>query len=92
MLLTSLQGTGWCPWCGNHMTGWGWFMMMFFWLIILVLVVFAVWSFSQRGGWGALGGPKEDRAETLLRERYARGEIDEENYHRMLEELRRERA
>ena len=67
-------------------------MMMIFWLIILVLVVFAVWSFSQRGGRGALGGPKEDRAEALLRERYARGDIDEESYHRMLEELRRERA
>jgi putative membrane protein len=92
MLLTSLQGPGWCPWCGTHMTGWGWFMMMLFWLILLVIVGFAVWSFSQRGGRASFGGPREDRAEALLRERYARGEIDEETYHRMRDELRRDGA
>lgn len=90
-MLSTFQG--WCPWCGGHM-GWGGWTMMFGWLLILVLVIVAVWAIAQgkwpggerrRGGWGR----GEDRAEAVLRERYARGEIDEETYRRMLAELRR---
>lgn len=80
----------WCPWCGGHM-GWG---MMFGWGLILVVLVLLVWAMSQgRGPWGGPGGGgdrEEDRAEAILREQYARGEIDEETYRRRLDELRRE--
>lgn len=63
-------------------------MMMLWWLLILVLLVAAVAWLVQRGGASArIAG--EDRAEAILRERYARGEIDAQTYHRQTEELRR---
>jgi putative membrane protein len=91
-MLATIQG--WCPWCGDHM-GWGGWGMMFGWTFILVLVVLAVWAIGQGkwpgGGSGDRGaGAGEDRAEAVLREQYARGEIDEETYRRRLNELRRE--
>ena len=76
--------------------GWGGWGMMFGWLLILVVVVLVVWAMSQgRGRWRGPGGGggrdrEEDRAEAILREQYARGEIDEETYRRRLNELRRE--
>lgn len=89
MLATFQQ---WCPWCGDHM-GWGGWNMMFGWIFILVLVLAAVWVLSQgkwRGGPNDRDGKRgEDRAETVLREQYARGDIDEETYRRRLDELRR---
>jgi putative membrane protein len=63
-------------------------MMMFWWLPILILLVATVGWLAQRGGTSA--PPSEaDRAEAILRERYARGEIDEQTYRRQAEELRR---
>jgi putative membrane protein len=62
--------------------------MMLFWIVPLVVLVALLWALGQRGGW--FRGPgSEDRAEALLRERFARGEIDEDAYRRMREELRR---
>lgn len=84
-----LAAQGWCPWCRGHM-GWiGGAMMMLFWLVMLIVIVWVAWSVAQRGGVGPGGGAREDRAEVLLRERYARGEIDQTTYRQMLEELRR---
>ena len=79
----------WCPWCGGHM-GWGggWIMMLLG-FIGLVVIVWIVWTLAQRGGFGPSGASRDNRAEALLRERYARGEIDDETYRRMLDELRR---
>lgn len=91
-ILATIQG--WCPWCGDHM-GWGGWGMMFGWILILVVVILAVWAIGQ-GRWPGGGAPPrgngrgEDRAEGVLREQYARGEIDEETYRRRLNELRRE--
>lgn len=65
--------------------------MMFAWLLILVVVIAAVWAIAF-GRWPGRGpGRPGDgaRAEDILRERYARGELDEETYRRMLDELRR---
>lgn len=79
----------WCPWCGDHM-GWGagW-LMMIFWLVLLVVIAWGFWAFARRSGWGDRPHAGEDPAEAMLRQRYARGEIDEATYRRMLEELRR---
>ena len=66
--------------------------MMIGWTLILAVVVLAVWAMAD-GRWpGSRGSGRrdgEDRAESVLRERYARGEIDEEEYRRKLDELRR---
>ena len=75
----------WGTWHSNHMGWWGGWMMLW-WLVIVVLVfVGVVWLLRGRAG----GPPPSDRGEDVLRERYARGEIDDETYRRMLAELRR---
>lgn len=80
----------WCPWCGGHMA-WGGSRMMFgsiFLLVVVLLLVWAVASGRWRGGRGDRGTARGG-AEDVLRERYARGEIDEETYRQRLDELRR---
>lgn len=67
--------------------------MMFGWTLILMVLILVVWAIAG-GRWPGKqesgGRSGEDRAESVLRERYARGEIDEEEYGRKLDELRRE--
>jgi putative membrane protein len=67
---------------------WGGGVMMLFWLLIVLVIVIAVVLLLRRNG---LAGRTSatDRAEADLRERYARGEIDEEAFRRMRDELRR---
>jgi putative membrane protein len=70
---------------GGEMMGWGggwgwsWFgivhMVLWWFLIILGIVVLAKWLFGG-GGQGA----ESDRALAILRERYARGEIDKQEF------------
>jgi len=89
-LTTLLQ---WRPWHapGDHMGWGGWTMMFFFWLVVIGVIVWLVATLGQRAGSddGHRSRSGEDRAESVLRERYARGEIDEGTYQRMLDELRR---
>ena len=58
--------------------------MMLWWLPLLLGIALVIWLMRRRPG-----GDATDRAEAALRERYARGEIDDETYRRMLAELRR---
>lgn len=62
--------------------------MMLFWTVVLVALAVLAWSLLQRRGTRG-APPGEDRAEDILRQRFARGEIDEASYQRMLDELRR---
>jgi putative membrane protein len=59
--------------------GWSWFgivhMVLWWFLIILGIVVLAKWLFG-----GGSRNPEGDRALTILRERYARGEIDKQEF------------
>lgn len=68
--------------------GWGWAWMWAFWVFILALIIFAVWRMAANG---RHVGPHRDPAEEMLRMRYARGEIDAEEYERRLSDLRRNR-
>jgi putative membrane protein len=64
-----------------------------FWLIVIVLVVTLVGRRMRRGWDGA--GPSwgaAHQAETVLSERYARGDIDEVEYRARLEVLRANQA
>ncbi len=58
------------------------------------LLAFAAWAliriFPNRGGSAGISGAREDSAEEILRKRFARDEIDAEEYERSLEVLRRE--
>lgn len=70
-----------------HWDGWwhmGW--MWIFWLFLVVALVFLIRM--------AAGGSRDAReqgesAEDILKKRYARGEIDKEEYERRLDDLRR---
>lgn len=82
----AIQATDhWVPW--GHM-GWAgsWFMWIF-WLALLLLVIAAVWWLSAGGRDGGRGASED--AESILKRRYAAGEIDEETFRRMWDELRR---
>ena len=70
--------------------GWGMAIMFFSNLIFLALLIgggYLVYR-AVRGDTGtARPEARPDRAEQLLGERYARGEIDEDEYHRRLDVL-----
>jgi putative membrane protein len=68
----------------GHFGNWGW-GMGFGWIIPLVVVGLIVWAVvaanrSQQAGGG-------DRSMDILKERYARGEIDEETFESMRRKL-----
>lgn len=69
----------------GHMTGYGggffgWFYMLIFWaVIILGIVLLAMWLLKQSRG----GRPGTDDGESpldILKKRYAKGEIDKEEF------------
>ncbi|WP_105318399.1 SHOCT domain-containing protein [Thermus tenuipuniceus] len=67
---------------GPHMGwGWGWlgWLYPFLFLVLLVLGVYLVAR--------ALAPKQENRALEILKERYARGEIDKETFERMKRDL-----
>ena len=85
-------------WYGDG-SGWGWggwilmgVVMVVFWAVVITLVVLAVrYLTADRGTRPAPPAPAPGRAEDLLAERFARGEIDEEEYRRRLTLLREHR-
>jgi len=66
---------GWGGGMGMGMGGWFGFVMMLLWTLVLVAVVVGAlyWAFGRE---------KENKSDAteILRERYARGEIDEEEF------------
>lgn len=79
MIATALEmvghGAGWGP------AGW-WPIFPLFWVLLWGAVIFALFRF--RRGYGAHPG----RAEDVLAERYARGEITVEEYRERLDVLK----
>jgi putative membrane protein len=70
--------TGW-------MGGWGWLgmtLMMLLWVAVLALIVYAVVRLVARGDRPSPTAQGEDPALGTLRQRFARGEITEEEYRR----------
>lgn len=63
--------------------GFGWVFMLLFWgLIILGIAALVKWLWSSNGG-----GAEPKTALDMLQERYARGEIDREEYERIKRDL-----
>jgi len=76
-----------CDNCGDHMGGGWWWAMGIGWLVflavVIVLVVVLVRHFASPGGRG-VRSPGQD----TLAERFARGEIDEDEYRKRRDALR----
>ncbi len=76
-------------WPAGHMSGWGWAGMtittLLFWAILVGAGVLLVRT-SNRSSTGPLPGPRPSPQE-LLAGRFARGEIDEDEYRRRLTTL-----
>lgn len=68
-----MMWTGW---------GWQWLWMVGFWAVVIVLIVWAVARLAPRT-------PDRHDARTILDERYARGEIDDDEYRHRRSELGR---
>lgn len=75
------EGFGHMMWGGGHGI-FGGLMMLIFWALIVGLIVLAVRGFPSRPGSG-----NGQSATDILRERYARGEIDEDEFERRLARL-----
>jgi putative membrane protein len=77
---------GWGPW------GFWWIVPLLFWVLLLFAVVrFAFWGWRRGHRWayGGPGGGAAD-AEAVLQRRFAAGEIDEAEYRRVRDVLRKE--
>jgi putative membrane protein len=74
----------------GHMDGFGWGMMGMGWLFMLVIVGLVVWAVVQTT---SNSRRRDDdttaSAHRILAERFARGEIDDEEYRRQSDELGR---
>jgi putative membrane protein len=79
--------------------GFGWagmifggLMMLLFWGGLIVLAILAFRAFTRSGGWQSRDvnravDRRGENALASLKERYARGEIDKEQYERMRSDL-----
>ena len=69
-------------WGGGYGGGWAFFGMvhMLLWWVLLILGIAVLLRWLAGGRHGRHLPPAEDRALTILRERYARGEIDKAEY------------
>lgn len=64
--------------------GWMWV----WWIVALAVLVFLVWAIAKSAG--ATGSERgEDSPEAILKRRYARGEIDRNEYEHKLNDLRK---
>jgi putative membrane protein len=74
-------------WGGGWHDGWGWghmifgsFMMLLFWGGLIILIILAVRWMGSGPPRGSDGGTQANRALDILEERFARGEIDKEEF------------
>ncbi len=73
-----------CPWCGGFgYGGFGW-LWGILWLALMAWLVYALVR-ALSGSAPSVG--REDRALEILKERYARGEIDRETFEQMRRDL-----
>ena len=72
------------------MDGWGWgfgILGMLFWLALLVLVVVLIWRLLDGGRDDARREGERETPLEILEKRYARGEIDRDEFERMKRDL-----
>jgi putative membrane protein len=75
------------PGYGYGMGGWGWIFMSLSTLAFLALIALVVWAVLRTSNSGNSGGrsvPGGESAREILAQRYARGEIDDQEYQQRL--------
>ena len=82
----------WGPGFGAMGMMFGGLMMLLFWGVLIALAVLAFRAFTRSGGWQSRDvnrtvDRREDNALAILKEPYAKGEIDKEQYERMRADL-----
>ena len=80
-----------CPMCDGTMGVWGWVMMLvmaLFWIAVLGGLGWLVYRLVNRRRESEIRSTPRDAAD-ILRERYARGDIDRATFERMSEDLDR---
>lgn len=78
-------------WMGGYgPDAWGWMMMLLgglFWVAVLVLIVVVIMRLWPERGTFRSTAPREDEALSILRKRYASGEIDREDFEQRRRDL-----
>ncbi len=79
------QYRGYDGWHGRMMDGWGmgWaggIFMILFWILVVVALVFFIRWLAQNTRGGGYSRTESSRALEILKERYARGEIDKKEF------------
>lgn len=80
-------------WGGYDGYGWGWGMgfgmisMVLFWVLVILGIVILVKWIAAGSSSGGTGVPREKTALDILKERYARGEIDREEFEQKKKDL-----
>lgn len=71
--------SGYGDWGHGSLMGWfgGGFMMIVFWAVAIALIV---WVVREVGGKGTHASHTSSQALNILKERYAKGEIDKEEF------------
>ena len=68
---------------GMGMSGGGMIFMGLFWIMIIVVVVYFIKSLTNKGNSGA----QTESAEEILKKRYAKGEINQEEFEKIKKDL-----
>jgi len=85
-------------WNGGYGGGWGWgwiitaVVLVVLFALVITAIVLAIRYLGGGGGHRGRGSPQQARgAEEVLGERFARGEIDEDEYRRRMSALQEHR-
>jgi len=73
----------------DHMSGFGWGLMGMGWIFMIAVIGLIIWAVLRATSDSSDATSPTASAERVLAERYARGEIDDEEYRRRSDELRR---
>ncbi len=77
----------WGDWMYGYGMGWGWFgpfLMIAFWVLVILGIVYLVKTIA---GGRISSSAKEETAIDILKKRYAKGEIDAEEFARKKKDL-----
>ncbi len=70
---------------GAGMEGFSMIFMALFWVLVIVGVIYLIKLLADKGGSGA----QTESAEDILKKRYAKGEINQEEYEKIKKDLQR---